>query len=235
MAKKQFFMVVDTETTINDHVADFGAIIYDRQGNMYENCAILVKDFKNEKLFHDTKLVDSSLWAKNNLENRRLNYEKMLDEGSRHYASIAGINKFLDNARAKYGNIELTAYNLPFDASKCANSGINLHNFTNRFCLWQASCGLFADTKAYRQFILDNHYFSNRTVKTASITYRTNAEVMSEFLTGVKAIEPHTAYEDILHHEGHILNAILKHKKWREKIKPYNYRDYQLKANFIVK
>jgi hypothetical protein len=235
MAKKQFFLVIDTETTINDNVADFGAVIFDKQGNQFESCAVLVHDFKNEELFHNPALVDASLWAKNNLANRRLNYEKMLQEGSRHYASVNAINRFLDKVSAKYENIALTAYNLPFDVSKCINSGINIQQFTNTFCLWQLACGHFADTKRYKQFVLDNHYFGNVTAKTKSLTYKTNAEVMSEFLTGVKAIEPHTAFEDIIHHEAHILKAIVNKDKWRDKIKPYNYREYQLKDNFKVR
>lgn len=235
MAKRQYFMIVDCETTINDHVADYGAVIFDKKGNQYESCAVLVHDFKNEDLFHDAKLVDNSLWAKNNLENRRLNYEKMLIEGSRHYASVNAINKFLDKVKNKYDNIAVTAYNLPFDLSKCNNSGINLKQFTNTFCLWQLACGHFANSKAYKNFVLQNHHFGNVTEKTQSLTYKTNAEVMSEFLTGVKAKEPHTAYEDIIHHEAHILKAIVNRKEWRNKIKPYNYREYQLKDNFMVK
>lgn len=236
MAKKQFFAVCDTETTINDNVADFGFAIFDRNGNMFEHCAVLVADFRNEQLFHDPRLVDSSLWARNNLETRNENYQKMLEQGTRTLASVNAINKFLDRTLAKYGeNISLTAYNLPFDAAKCKNSKINLAQFTNRFCLWQLACGHFADTRKYKQFILDNHYFGKRTEKTGSLTYLTNAEVMSEFVTGVKAIEEHTAFEDVIHHEVHILTAIVNKSKWREKQKPYNYREYQLKDNFLVK
>lgn len=235
MAKKQFFAIVDTETTMQNNVADFGFAVFDKQGNMFEHCAVLVADFRNEQLFHDPKLVDASLWARNNLETRNANYQMMLDTGERTLASVNAINRFLDRVMAKYSNIALTAYNLPFDADKCNNSKINLAQFTNRFCLWQLACGHFADTKKYKQFVLDNHYFGKRTVKTGSLTYLTNAEVMSEFVTGIKAHEPHTAYEDIINHEAHILTAIVNKRNWREKQTPYNYREYQLKDNFTVK
>lgn len=234
MAKKQFFLIIDTETTINDNVADFGAVVCDRQGNIFEHCAVLVNDFKNEQLFHDTNLVDNSLWAKNNLAKRTFTYETMLNDGNRTLASVGAINKFLQRVIAKYPQITLTAYNLPFDISKCANSGINLDEFTNRVCLWKLFCGCFAKTKAYKNFVLANHYFGNRTIKTASITYRTNAECASHFLTGVNAIEPHTAFEDIVRHEIFILQAILKKKNWRDFEIGYNYNDYQLKDNFLA-
>ena len=35
MAKRDYFLIVDTETTQTDMVADFGAIICDRKGNIY--------------------------------------------------------------------------------------------------------------------------------------------------------------------------------------------------------
>ena len=57
MAKKQFFLIIDTETTQCDNVADFGAVVCDRQGNIFEHCAVLVNDFKNEQLFHNAELV----------------------------------------------------------------------------------------------------------------------------------------------------------------------------------
>ena len=234
MAKKQFFLIIDTETTICDNVADFGAVVCDRQGNIFEHCAVLVNDFKNEELFHDKKLADNSLWAKNNLAKRTFNYETMLNEGSRTLASVGAINKFLERVIAKYPQITLTAYNLPFDISKCANSGIILDEFSNRVCLWKLFCGCFAKTKAYKNFVLNNHYFGNRTAKTASIVYRTNAECASHFLTGIDAIEPHTAYEDIVRHEIFILQAILKKKNWRDFEIGYNYNDYQLKNNFLA-
>jgi hypothetical protein len=234
MAKKQFFLIIDTETTQNDHVADFGAVVCDKQGNVFEHCAVLVNDFKNEELFHDAKLVDNSLWAKNNLQNRRLNYDAMLNEGTRTLASVNAINKFLDRVSAKYENITLTAFNLPFDLAKCASSNINLDSFTNRVCLWKLFCGHFASSKAYRKFVLENHYFGKKTIKTGSLTYLTNAECASHFLTGVDAIEPHTAFEDIVRHEIFILTSIVKRAKWRDLEIGYNYKNYQLKNNFTV-
>jgi hypothetical protein len=232
MAKKQFFLIIDTETTINSNVADFGAVVCDRQGNIFEHCAVLVNDFKNEELFHDPKIVDNSLWAKNNLQNRRLNYEKMLNDGQRTLASVSAINRFLERVIAKYPQITLTAYNLAFDVEKCEKSGINLNAFTNRVCLWRLFVGAFAKTKAYKNFVLQHHYFGNVTAKTKSLTYKTNAECASHFLTGVDAIEPHTAFEDIVKHEIFILSSVLKKKNWRDLEVAYNYRDFQLKDNF---
>lgn len=237
MPAKQFYLIIDCESSIKGHCSDFGAIVVDRIGNLYESCAVLVHDFKNEELFHDPKAVAGSLWCRQNLENRRLNYQKMLENGTRHYASVNAINIFLDKVIAKYGNnISLTAYNVAFDAQCCAKSKIDLSKFTKRFCLWYLACAIHASTKKYRQFVLDNHYFGNRTVKSKSITYWTNAEVMAHYVQGFYSEEPHTAYEDCLSYEIPILLNCLKHKNWCKFLDiPYNYRNYQLKDNFVAK
>ncbi len=43
MAKKQFFLILDTETTIENTVADIGIVIADRQGNIHKEMAVLIK------------------------------------------------------------------------------------------------------------------------------------------------------------------------------------------------
>ena len=40
--KKDYYLIIDTETTINDKVADFGAVICDRKGNIADQCGVLV-------------------------------------------------------------------------------------------------------------------------------------------------------------------------------------------------
>lgn len=231
MAKKQFFCIVDTETTINDHVFDFGAIICDRQGRIYNQAAIIINEFKGEELFHD--INDKGFWAKERLTVRHNNYLKMVESGSRMVASVNAINRWLEKAVGKYNPI-LTAYNLAFDSDKCQKSGIDLNMFKDRFCLWHMACGHFASTKAYRQFIMDNHYIGNRT-ELGNMVYKTNAEVMTHFITGENNPEPHTAIEDAIGWELPILKAIVNKTKWREKNKPFSWRDYQARNAFVAK
>lgn len=233
MAKKQYFLIVDTETTINDHVADFGALICDRDGNIFAECAILVADFySKEQLFHDKNAND--IWGYTGLEKREQNYKRMLESGTRMLASVNAINRWLERAKAKY-NPELTAYNLAFDLSKCGNSGIDLGIFERRFCLWHSAAAHFADSKAYKQFIIDNHAF-NAPTERGNMSYKTNAEIMCAFVKGGAIVdEPHTAIEDAKFFEMPILQAIVKRKKWREKSKAYSWKDYQVREHFTVK
>lgn len=233
MAKKQFFLIVDTETTISDHVADFGAVVVDKQGKIHAECGVLVAEFYNtEKLFHDKNACD--IWGFAGLHKREENYRAMLASGSRMLASVNAINRWLERANAKFAP-ELTAYNLAFDLGKCANSGIDLNIFDTRFCLWHSAAAHFADTKAYKQFIMDNHAFNTPTPH-GNMSFKTNAEVMAAFVQGGALIdEPHTALEDAKFFELPILQAIVKKSKWREKSKAYSWRDYQVREHFTVK
>ena len=229
--KKQYFAILDTETTINDTVADFAIVICDRQGKIYNQCAVLVKDhFSTMQLFHDKNKND--IWGYQGLQKRQADYETMLESGIRIIASVNAINKWINQAIGKYNPI-LTAYNLPFDLAKCKNTEIDLSGFTQKFCLWQASIGNICTTKKYKQFCLDNHGFNNVTTK-GNMTFKTNAEMVCGFLNNNLIEEPHTALEDARDFELPILINIVKKKKWQDKIKPYAWQDFQVKNHYLA-
>lgn len=232
MAKKQFFAILDTETTMENTVADFAIIIVDREGKIYNQCAVMVKDhYSTFELFHDKKAND--IWGYGGLERRKNNYVEMLNSGRRMLASVNAINKWIQQAIGKY-DPALTAYNLAFDKDKCSKTGIDLSGFSSEFCLWHAAVGNICDSKKYRQFVIDNHAFNNAT-QHGNMTFKTNAEVVCGFLKGEIIDEPHTALEDARDFESPILQAILKKKNWRDNIKAYSWRDFQVKNNFVAK
>ena len=229
MAKKQFFIVLDTETSVTDKIADFGAVVCDRQGNIHAQCGVLVQSvFGVDSLFYDRNAP--GIWSAANVSKRMDNYNAMLESGSRMLASVNAINRWLEKAAGKY-NPELTAYNLAFDASKCKNTGIDLNMFSARFCLWAAAVGNICQTKAYRQFVLDNHLFNTRT-QYGNMTYSTTAEAVTGYLTGSMTDEPHTSIEDIIGYEIPTLTHILKKRDWREKMIAYNWKSFQVKDHF---
>lgn len=232
MAKKQYFLILDTETTIEDHVYDFGAILVDRKGSIIKECSVIVRDFSDETLFYDKNAAD--VWGLAGLKRRTENYAKMLETGSRMLASVNAVNRWLEKINVEYVP-ELTAYNLAFDAAKCANSGIDINIFEKRFCLWHMACGHFANSKAYKRFIVENHLF-NAPTALGNMSFKTNAEVMASFLNGsMLPPEPHTAIEDAKFYELPILQKIVNRKNWRETLKPYNWKDYQVREHFTVK
>jgi hypothetical protein len=232
MAKKQFFAVCDTETTIVDTVADFAIVIVDREGVIHNQCAVLVQDhYGKHELFHDKNAND--IWGYAGLEKRKTMYSNMLDQGSRMVASVGAINRWIQQAIGKY-NPELTAYNLAFDLDKMKKTGIDVSGFKSQFCLWQAAVGNICGTRQFKQFALDNHAF-NAPTQLGNMTVQTNAEIVCGFIKGQFELEPHTALEDARDFEVPILREILKKKKWREKITPYNWREFQVKDHFTAK
>jgi hypothetical protein len=229
MAKKQFFAILDTETTIENTVADFAIIIVDRQGKIHNQCAVLINGhYNNFELFHDKKAND--IWGYAGLEKRKANYVKMLDSGTRMLASVNAVNKWINQAIGKY-NPTLTAYNLAFDLDKCQNTDIDLSGFTSKFCLWQAAIGNICNKKQYRDFVLQNHLF-NKPTEFRNMTFSTTAESVCGFIDGEFKIEPHTALEDARDFELPILQAIVNKRDWREKMTPYNWKQFQVKDHF---
>jgi hypothetical protein len=232
MAKKQFFAICDTETTMANTVADFAIIICDREGTIFNQCAVMVKDHYGKfELFHDKAAND--IWGYAGLERRKNNYVDMLNSGKRMLASVNAINSWIQQAIGKY-NPQLTAYNLAFDADKCEKTGIDITGFSNSFCLWQAAVGNICETKPFKQFALENHAF-NKPTEFGNMTMQTNAEIVAGYVSGEFKKEPHTALEDARDFELPILREILKKRKWKEKITPYNWRAFQVKDHFAVK
>ncbi len=240
MAKKDFFLIIDTETTIGDKVADFGAIVVDRKGNIHTSAACLIREFYLDKeqfpLFHDQSI--DPLWGKANLPRRYAEYDAMLSDGRRMLASVAAINRWLARVNAEYSPIA-TAYNRAFDWDKMNKSGIDIGLFSRYFCLWHASANKWAQTKPFRQFIIDSHAF-NKPTALGNMSYLTNAEIMARFVLNNPDLpnEPHTAFEDAKEYEMPILLALLnKTKKTSDLFNQvgYNWRDYQVKDWFMPK
>ena len=232
MSKKQYFAILDTETTMQNTIADFAIIIVDRQGKIYNQCAVLVAEhYGKYELFHDKNAND--IWGYAGLIKRKANYTAMLDSGARMLASVNAINKWIQQAIGKY-NPTLTAYNIAFDVEKCEKTAIDISGFTSKFCLWQAAVGNICNTKLYRNFVLENHCF-NKTTEYRNMTFSTNAETVAGFIKGEFTLEPHTALEDARDFELPILAEVIKKRNWREKITPYNWRDFQVKDHFAAK
>jgi hypothetical protein len=242
MPKKQYYIVVDSETTQATKtepstVADFGAVICDRQGVIYNHIAVLVKDhFDKRELFYTSDTLMDGFWnGKKSEQRRRAAYEEMLNDGRRMLASVTAINNWLQKAIGTYGseNLHMTAYNLAFDVDKFQKTGIDISGFNNRFCLWQAALGNIVVKRAYKQFILDNHLLCNVT-DLKNCSFKTSAESVASFIKGECLTEPHQAYEDCLI-ERDILVNVMKHKKWRDKMISYDWRKTQLRDHFIAK
>jgi hypothetical protein len=237
MGKKKFFLIIDTETTQDGKVADFGAVVCDRQGNVHHEIGLLVKEFYFDRVNHPLFHIfgdKNDVFSAASLPARYAKYDAMIENGTRMAASVAAINRWLAKVNAKYNPV-LTAYNLAFDNDKMDKSGIIAKDlFDKQFCLWYAAADKWGKTKAYREFVLRNHFFGNRT-KGGHIGYQTKADAMAKFLLGDSLPdEPHTALEDAKDYELPILTALVKNTLPKDYMNPspYSWRDYALKNNF---
>ena len=234
--KKDYYLIIDTETTINDKVADFGAVVIDRQGNIQTQCGVLVSGvFGIDPLFYIPKEEASSLWSKQGKDRRFIKYNEMLENGTRMLASVNAINNWLERTKREYNPI-LTAYNLPFDIDKMNKTGINQSIFNKRFCLWRASFHKWGATKKYRQYVLETHSFNSPT-NLGNMSYKTNAEVMTRFILDEPDLqdEPHLALEDVVGYELPILKRLIQTTKKSVFMDPelgFDWRKVQLKNHF---
>ena len=234
--KKDYYLIIDTETTINDKVADFGAVICDRKGNIVDQCAVLVRGvFGIDPLFYIAKEEASSLWSNQGKDRRYDRYNEMLENGTRMLASVNAINLWLAQVAGQYNPI-LTAYNLPFDIDKMNKTGINQSIFDKRFCLWRASFHKWGATKKFRQFVLETHSFNSPT-NLGNMSYKTNAEVMARFILDEPDLqdEPHLALEDVVGYELPILKRLIQTTKKSVFMDPelgFDWRKVQLKNHF---
>lgn len=238
MAKKDYYLTVDTETTMDETVADFGAIVCDKKGNIVARCSVLVRGvFGIAPLFYIASENDG-IWSKQGKDRRYDAYNQMVEDGTRMIASVAAINRWLERVKGEFDPI-LTAYNLPFDVDKCQKTGIDLTMFSQRFCLWRAAFNKWALTKQYRNFALSIHAF-NAPTKLGNMSFKTNAEVMTRFITNQPDMpdEPHTAIEDVIGYELPILLKLIATSSKKEYMSPdlaFDWRRVQVKDHFTAK
>jgi hypothetical protein len=202
---KHYYLIVDTETTQAQTVADFGAVIIDRQGNIIERFgAMVLGHFGRMPLFSNPKADPEDFWSEQSARRRLKDYDLMLENGERSIASIGLINQWLTRVNGQYQPV-LTAYNIAFDLGKCRNTRINLGMFAQSFCLMKAAKKHFAVLADYHEFCKVNGFLTK-----ARKDPSTTADTMAKYLLGIDLPdEPHTALEDAQFYEAPILTALL--------------------------
>ncbi len=203
---RHYYLIVDTETTQRGTVADFGAVLMTKQGEIVERFgAMVLGHFGQMPLFSDPSAQDSAIWSEQSAQRREKDYYSMLDSGARSIVSVAGINQLLTRINAQYSPV-VTAYNLSFDLGKCRNTGIDLGIFSQSFCLMKAAKRQIGTLAEYHEFCNANGFLTAK-LRKPSMT----ADTMAKFIFGTSLEdEPHTALEDAQFYEAPILTKILE-------------------------
>jgi len=203
---KHYYLIVDTETTKYQTVADFGAVIMTRDGTIVEQFGAMVAGhFGKMPLFSDPKADPDAFWSEQSAQRRLKDYDQMVEDGHRSIASVGLINQWLVRVNAQYSPV-LTAYNISFDLGKCRNTRINLGIFAERFCLLKAAKRKIGVLAEYQQFCQDRGFLTAK-LRNPSMT----ADTMAKFILGDSLEdEPHQALEDARDYEAPILTHILR-------------------------
>jgi hypothetical protein len=206
---KHYYLIVDTETTADQTVADFGAVIIDRKGNIVEQFGVLLDGhFGTLPLWSDHRAPAAAFWSTQQAHRRKKHYDDLLAAGQRSICSPALVNLWLARVKGQY-NPAVTAYNIGFDLSKCRNTGIDLGIFETRFCTMKAARAFIATRADYVDFCND------RGLLTPTGRPTTSADAMAKYVIdrqhgGSLEDEPHTALEDARDYEAPILAHILR-------------------------
>ena len=208
--KKHYYLIVDTETTQQQTVADFGAVIMDRKGAIVEQFAVLLDGhFGTLPLFAATDAPADAFFSTQSRSRRVKHYEGLLANGQRSICSPTLVNIWLARILGQYKPV-LTAYNIAFDFGKCRNTGIDLGIFSTRFCLMRAAHNTICRSGDYEYFCGQNGLI------TPTGRIRRTADAVAKFLArdanGNTSLqdEPHTALEDARDYEASILAEILR-------------------------
>lgn len=203
---RHYYLIVDTETTKRGTVADFGAVLMTKQGEIVERFgAMVLNHFGSLPLFSDPSADPEAFWSEQSAKRREKDYYSMLDSGERSISSVGLINQWLAGINARYAPV-LTAYNLAFDLGKCRNTRIDLGIFAQSFCLMKAAKRQIGTLAEYHDFCHDNRFLT-LALRKPSMT----ADTMAKFILGWDLEdEPHTALEDAQFYEAPILTKILE-------------------------
>lgn len=194
---KKLYLVCDTETlgiAPANIVYDIAWRIIDKQGNIYKECAYLVKEIMCNK-----ELMQSAYYA-----DKVPAYRTLYKQGRRLLKDLEDIKQELiaDLKCVDY----FTAYNAQFDMGAIQKT-FNIKIEKEVYCIWKNSAHIFGTRKGYKEYCKKNGLYSE------AGNVRTNAEVMFRYLEGKHDfIEEHMALEDVCI-EHVILEHLFRQKK----------------------
>ena len=227
MARKKYFLVIDTETCNSleqPFCYDIGYAICDRMGNMF-----IKRSFVVAEMFLDNKdLMQSCYFAE-----KIPQYWEDIKNGKRELKSIFNIRKQIKADMKKYKIRMVGAYNMGFD-KRALNNTIRycsksfLRWFfpfgTEYFCIWNMACQVIMNQVKYIKFAIQNGFES----KAGNI--QTSAECCYKFLTNsINFVESHTGLEDVEIEVAIMAECYKKHKKMDKRINSSCWRIPQRK------
>lgn len=229
--KKQYFIVLDTETANSVEQPlpyDIGWAIVDRQGNVYKTHSYVVYEiYCKEK-----ELMKSAYYAE-----KLPKYEEEIKSKKRKIAGIWTIRKKMLADMKEFDTTTVCAYNMGFDKRALNNDIRYISKSWMRWffpygtefqCIWHCACQVLLNRKSYIRFA------EKYNLITPAGNIQTSAESCYKYITNNPNFkEEHTGLEDVLI-EVEILKACFKqHKKMDKSINSSCWRIVQKKRKLL--
>ena len=215
MARKQYFAIIGTTITKQGTVADFSIIICDRNGRIFNQCAVLVNGHFDNFDMLDNDDIDDTLIR----QGKRLSineYNEMLNKGRRMLVSIRAINSWIAQVYGKY-TPTLIGYNLQSHLESCEKTGIDLSLLSDGFCLKKAISNNICNTNKYRDY-LTKKLDASTNQSDSDMRSESDLERILEFVTGKKVESQRSSLENIRDAQIPLLCEILKKKGWKNEV-----------------
>lgn len=222
MNRKKKFLVIDVETandTLYPLVYDIGYAVVDKEGNVYEQKSLIIRDI----FCFEKELMETAYYSKK--------IPKYLERISTHQSQVVDLllaRWIIKDTMEKYNIKTICAYNAFFD--------INALNTTLRYvtkskyrwffpygmeinCIWNMACQLLYTQKRFAEFAIQHDYFS------PSGNLRTSAEIGFRYLTDeTQFTEEHQGLQDVLIECQIMAKCYAQHKKVNKSINKMCWR-----------
>lgn len=211
MAKKNYYIVLDTETAnglIDPLVYDFGFAVIDKKGNVYETHSFIIKDI----FVYMPDLMQTAYYA-----NKIENYIADLDSGSRELVTFFQARRVFLECMKKYNVTAVMAHNAKFDLNALNTTIRYLTKSKMRYffpygtVIWDTLAmakTTIGQQKTYIRWCNENGYVT----KWGAV--RLTAEILYRYITfDPDFIEAHTGLEDVLIEKEIFVKCVRQHKK----------------------
>lgn len=221
--RRNYYLMVDVETcnTIQGEkglgtpfVYDLGIAVIDKNGNVYEQYSLLIKE-----VYIDMEDLMTSAYYGNKLPQ----YEEERIAGLRDLVTFYQAKELVKSLCEKYGCKSVIAHNAGFDLNSLNNTQRYLTNSKYRYFfpygieIWD-TLKMAQDTickqKTYIRWCEENNYLTEKGRKP-----KATAEVLYKYIIGDNDFkESHTGLEDVLIEKEIFAKCMRQHKKMRKKL-----------------
>lgn len=210
MARKKYYAVLETVATNKDMVADIAIIICDKEGRIFNQVAVVVKECYGEYLLqNDLASGDCH------------DYAGKLNSGRRMLASVVAVNNWIRQAYSKYSP-ELISWDLSAHLDRCKKTGIVLDAFDTRVCLCKVAQNVLFNSKKFLKSNESNANYNDP--RGSGVCLLLDLKTALEFISEKDSKFECTALEKARDAVMPVLCSLVKNKNWRKVVSQYDGR-----------